>query len=415
VKLRGWPIVVAVTVVLMGWALTLRYLTPHRVVAPSAEDLQVRRYRIEAILARLPVNVQERFLQRIGLRTRRLDGYGYLPWKGLDVVVATGEPRHPGNAREFWARNLAQVSRTGARLVWIPTTGRAVDIPELGLQFAAGDEVVEGVVPAHPVPLLQHVEKLDLPNAGPLVRVERPVVRLLEGPRGGVYGVLVPVGQGEVVVINAPGIDELDGIEWADNALLLASLARRGPHSTSEVGILRARETARQEFVAALERLELEQRQEAVEEPLLTLWSMVKANPSCLVLLQLLLVALVHLLGAGRLLPAPAGLPETACEAAFERGLVGHYLRASQGRKVLLSVSAQLVRHRLERRLGLAPTGDPEALRASLQARAPEVAARLDMVSRQLETALTRKRVLTPAEFTTLVEKLSSLVEEVEA
>lgn len=408
-RIRGWVLVGLVAATLAVWALRLRYLAGRAEEAPTPEQQRRAHEVVRRVLTRMPVNVLERLLQELDQRPRRLDPYGYLPWDGLDVVVCTGEPPE---ARAFWRETLARVAAHGIRLVWIPTDPRAHALPELGLEFESGLGQLHEARPTHALPLLAEQGLFQLRNSGRLVRLSTPVVRLLTSDSGGVHAVLVPVGEGEVVILNAPEIAGLEDIRRDDNALLLAALTRRGGAARPEVGFLRAGETALEELLVPLRAEARQARRELRETPLLSLWSLVVANPSCLILLQLLLVALVHLLGAGRDLQGASPAASPADEGRFEDGLVDLYRRTQGGRQVLLAASSIVFRRRLHRHFGV---DSDEALERALLQRRPEDAPRVAALIERLKRGLGTSEPLSQGEYLHLMESLEELLEEAES
>lgn len=411
-RLKGWPIVLAVTLGAVAWALTLRWLAPRPVEALGIDEVAVRRAAAREVIDRLPVDVLERWAQELELTPRRVDALGILPWDGLDVVVARGEP---ADAAAFWDMALARTARTGVRLVWFPGTAGAHAIPALGLRFGPPTGSPVGARATLPLPMLDGVGAVELDGAGPLIEVGSPALRLLEDERHGVYAALVPVGRGEVVVVNAPGLTTLRGLKQGDNALLLAALFRRDG-AQGRVGILRARETGRELLITSMDRALEAARREARrvrhQAPLVSLWSLVVANPSCLVLVQLLLAALVHLLGAGRDLEAPAAPPAPAADGRVLGGLASLYRSSPWGARVLLPVAHAEFRLRLRRLLGAGPEAEPEELEALLAKRAPELAGRFVGIASLVQSELAKGAVDRYA-FSVLVGKMESLLREV--
>ncbi len=427
-RLRGYPIVIIILAIASVWGLKVTYLCGVRVSAPSLDRQKELSREIYQVLSLPHVNILERFVEELGLSTKRLDPTGNVEWPDLDTVFILGNDKNKAAKgyfadEAFWRRAYAYAARSGARLVYIPPLHGGPDLNPLDIKLGPLTDKNVTVFSPHKLPLCQSVSRCELGRAFPIVSLSTPTVRLLYDNQGRVFGVIRKAGRGEIVVISAPQIADLYVIGHGDNGLLLANLALRhtGRHKPakklrhdvrlrkhSAVGFVFVDSKARELMLSAANKVKESWANEDRNRPLLTLWSIIKANPECIVLLQLLIVCVVFLL-AGRKLTAHEIPVEPAPADSFLRGFEGICLRVPCER-LLLPGCSRYFRTNLATRLGLKAEATKEELTKRINKLSPSYAKDYERLSSELQDISQREHDVSPKEFVNLMRRMDRIL-----
>ena len=424
-RLQGYPFVILSLLIAIVWGLKVTYLCSIRVTGPGQDREQQMAAELHQILSLPHINIIERFFEDLGLSTVRLDGTGNIEWPELDTVFILG---NEGNKtfyadEEFWRRAYSYATRTGARLVYIPPEKNGPSLSPIDMELGplTKDDVV--VVTCHDLPLFNNVKTCNLGRAMPIVSLSTPTVRLLRDKVGRVFGVIRRAGRGEIVVISAPQIGELKVIGREDNGLLLASLALRHSgkwpiskekskrdelRNHAPIGFVFIDSKARELMISAAQKVKDSWANEDRNKPLLTLWSIIVANPECIVLLQLLFVTIVYLL-ANKELNAEEQPLEPASADAFLRGFEGMCLRVPCER-LLLPGCSRYFRTNLATRLGLPEETTSEDLFSVLRKLNPAYAKDYERLNQELQDISLEDSDVTPPQFINLMRRMDRIL-----
>jgi len=423
-KLRGYPIVCMVLAIVAVWALKVAYLCTVRDAGPDRSRLTQRDERLRLALERLPVNILERFCDELGLRTERLDPTGTVAWPDLETVFVLGGEGQADEA--FWRRAFTYAARTGARIVHVTpaTRGGPPDLSPLDIEFGPLTRHEVELAPVHGLPLLQPVAVVAPGRAYPVRSLATSALRLLADETGSVFGVLRTAGHGEIVVLGTPYIADLDVLDRADNGLLLASLALRHDHDLpphdggrrgdrrlnrhAPVGFVFVDTKARELMHTTMNDLRQTWLNEDRNRPLLTLWSIVRANPETIVLVQMLLACSLYLLGR-RELTAAEPTVEPAPADSFLQGFEG-LCRRVPCERLLLPGCTRYFRTNLATRLGLPPEADAAAVTGRLGRVSAAHAKEYAKLNDELAELARQDREVTSQEFVMLMRRMDRVL-----